>query len=776
MSGAMAQTAAGGPAVADTPAAHQGLEEIVVTARRRTESLQNVPVAVEVVSREQLANNDATDLTKIAELAPQVIIGPSIIATGGLIAIRGISTDATDPGLDQSVTTVIDGVPLSRGRVTTLATFDMQQVEIMEGPQAVFFGKNSPAGVIVLQTADPTDKFEAYERAGYEFVARERFEEGAISGPITDTLTARLAFRVDAMDGWIKNNAQPVADPDHAGVVLPGATFGGEGPAGNDYVARATIVWTPSANFDARLKVTYDQQNLNAMDAYAEWYCQGQAVPTEFGAAPLPGASCSKNMQKSESSEAPQYAMNFPYGNNGVPYESSRFGLAGLTLTGHLPQVTVTSVTGYYNQTYNGAFSADYSPYTEIYDAQHEVYQLATEELRANTEFTGPVNFTGGLYADHTDRPFLNVPDLFHAARDVQFNNYANVLSYGQTRGTTYSAFAEGRWNIVPTVEFAAGARYTQMYENADFINDEVNPVTALLGINLLPQGEVLPVHYSDHNWSPEATLTWHPESDQTIFGGYKTGYKPGGISNGSLLLTTATSQNLLFGSEKTFGFEVGYKAELFDHRLRVNATAYRYNYNGLQVATYYAPTFSFNVGNAAAARTEGVEASSEWQATDQLTFKGNFGYNRARYLSYDQGQCYEGQTAAEGCVGGTQNLTGRALDRAPNLTYNLGANYKAHVIAGWTTVTSMDGSYTSSYETDSDYAPGTQQPSFWRLNAAIHFLSDDDHWDLGLIGRDLTNSYYLVFATTAPVGTQNEFIGLFNRPREVLMQAEYKF
>jgi iron complex outermembrane receptor protein len=776
-SGAMAQGSPSDTGSAETQAqaSHQELQEVVVSARRRTESLQNVPVAVEVISKGQLQNNDATDLSKIAELAPQVLIGPAIIATGGLISIRGISTDATDPGLDQSVTTVIDGVPLSRGRVMTQSTFDMQQVEVMEGPQALFFGKNSPAGVIVLQTADPTDHLEGYVRAGYEFVAHERYEEGAISGPITDTFSARLAFRVDAMDGWIQNNAEPVADPLHPGVVLPGAIYGNTGPAGDDYAVRLTLRWAPSDDFDAKLKVTWDEQTMNAMDAYAELYCTGgQTVPTEEGF-PLPGASCQKNMVKSESAEAPQYAMNFPYGNNGVPYSFSQFELASLTLDKRFDQVTLTSVTGYYNQTYNGAFSADYSPFTELYDSQHEVYQLVTQEVRANTDFRGPLNFMGGLYFEHSERPFVNTPDLFHAALDPSFNNYADVEGYGDSKATTYSGFVQARWNIIPTVELAGGARYTSVKENAIFDNIEANPVAATLGIDLYPQGQILPAHYSDHNVSPEATLSWHPEPDQTLYTAYKTGYKPGGISNGSLVLDTATPANLLFGSEKTHGFEVGYKADLLAHTLRLDLTVYRYDYNGLQVATYYAPTFSFNIGNAAAARTQGVEASTEWLATEQLSFKGNLGYNRARYVSYPNAQCYDGQTAASGCVNGEQNLAGFPLNRAPNLTYNLGADYKAKLVPGWTTDMSLDGAYTSSYQTDSDYAPGGVQDSFWRLNAAVHMVSDNGHFDLAVIGRNLTNSYYMIYSTTDPVGANTQYIGLFNRPREVILQAEYR-
>ena len=256
-------------------AAGNGLEEIVVTARKRSESLQNVPVAVEAYTQTQLQSNDATDLEKLAELAPQVIIGPYSIGTGGILTIRGISSGSTDAGVDQSVSVVVDGVPLSRGRIVSASLFDMQQVEVMKGPQALFFGKNSPAGVISLETADPTHDLSGFVTGGYEFTAAERFVESAVSIPIVDSLSARVAVRADEMGGWLTNTSQPVDDPIHPGVVVPGALQGGSSPEGNDVSARLTLLWEPSEQFDAKLKLTYDRQRLNNLDPYSETFCTG---------------------------------------------------------------------------------------------------------------------------------------------------------------------------------------------------------------------------------------------------------------------------------------------------------------------------------------------------------------------------------------------------------------------------------------------------------------------------------------------------------------------
>ncbi|RYE50490.1 MAG: TonB-dependent receptor [Hyphomicrobiales bacterium] len=185
---------------------NSALEEIVVTARKREESLISVPVAVTALSATDINRYAASDLTKIAQLAPQVIIQRSGgSGSGAVIAIRGISSSTTDTGLSSTVSVNIDGTQISRGRIITQGFFDLQQVEILKGPQALFFGKNSPGGVISLRSAGATKTLQAYVRAGYEFKANERYIEGAISGPITDNFGFRIAARGTKMDGWMRN-------------------------------------------------------------------------------------------------------------------------------------------------------------------------------------------------------------------------------------------------------------------------------------------------------------------------------------------------------------------------------------------------------------------------------------------------------------------------------------------------------------------------------------------------------------------------------------------
>lgn len=759
----------------DSGASGGGMEDIVVTARRQSESLQNVPVAITAISNLELQNNLATDLNKIAELAPQVMIGRVSSGTGAVLTVRGISSLAVDSGLDQSVAVVIDGVPLSRGRITGATLFDMQQVEVMKGPQALFFGKNSPAGVISMQTVNPSGEFEGYAKVGYEFEANERYFEGAVTVPLTENLSARLAGRAGWMDGWIRNVAQPVVSPFNPGVTMPGAVNGRTTPAGHDYVGRITLLWTPTDDFEANLKVTVNEQTQNSGAAYSEPYCVGPTTVPTTGGVPIPFADCKADRVKADSALAPEYAGNYPYANGGVPYLDSTFVFGALNLKKDFGNLSLASTTGYYYQNVSDAYNADFTPFTRIYNAEHERYELITQELRLSSDFSGSVNFMGGVYFEKAQRDWANVPNLFNVFNPVEQAYYTN-FARSHSVNESFSAFVQLRWNIVPNLELAAGLRYSRDKKRSTFVNVVNNPASPVAA-TLRPAGVPLAAQYKGDNVSPDVTLTWKVDPDQTIYAGYKTGYKSGGISNGALLQATANAQSILIGEEKVNGFELGYKANLLDRRLRVDLTAYSYKYNGLQVSFYDSTLFRFRVGNAAAARTKGIEASLKWQASDELSFNGSLGYNHARFLRFTGAQCYSGQTAALGCVAGSQDLSGETPNRAPAFMFSLGSSYRARIGSDWFADLSVDASYSDSYQTAADNAPGAIQPSFWRLNAALQLSPDDERYKLSLIGRNLTDSYYAISSSVqSSAGNPNQFLGFFNRPREVVLQASVKF
>ena len=185
----------------------------MVSARRSSERLIDVPVAVSALSPDTLTRNSITNLARVAQIVPFVNLTPVPAQGGALFAIRGIGSPPTDPGIQQSVLVNVDNVMIGRGRVAQAGLFDLSQIEVLKGPQALFFGKNSPAGVISVTTADPGKSLAGYVRAGYEFEAHERYAEGAIGGPLTDTFRVRVAGRYSFIRGYLHNVAQPGSYP-----------------------------------------------------------------------------------------------------------------------------------------------------------------------------------------------------------------------------------------------------------------------------------------------------------------------------------------------------------------------------------------------------------------------------------------------------------------------------------------------------------------------------------------------------------------------------------
>lgn len=235
------------PAAAQTEAT----EEIIVTARKREESILRVPVIETAITQDSLEKYQTNDLYAVANRVPGFVMGESVGTVGIQTSLRGIGPTSQTATVDQSVSLNIDGLPLTQGYAFTAGMFDVAQVEVLKGPQALFYGKNSTAGVISLRSADPTDEFEFIARGGNEFEAEEKTGELIVSGPVAPSLKLRLAARFSDMEGFFRNN----------GVPIPG--LGNLSPKHREFapkeswILRGTALFEPNDIYEARLKVNY---------------------------------------------------------------------------------------------------------------------------------------------------------------------------------------------------------------------------------------------------------------------------------------------------------------------------------------------------------------------------------------------------------------------------------------------------------------------------------------------------------------------------------------
>jgi outer membrane receptor protein involved in Fe transport len=282
--------------------------------------------------------------------------------------------------------------------------------------------------------------------------------------------------------------------------------------------------------------------------------------------------------------------------------------------------------------------------------------------------------------------------------------------------------------------------------------------------------------NFSDSNWSPEVTLSWKPMPDSLLYIAYKTGYKSGGFSSPNLVQTFQNAGNLSYKSERSRGVEAGFKAELANRSLRLEAAVYSFQYKDLQVSQFDQATFSYFIVNAATARIKGAELSALWQATPALRLNASAAYNKATYSSFPTGQCYNGQTEALGCVDGSQDLTGASLTGAPRWTLTGGATYDFAVDTDMMIGLSADASYTGSYITSEDHAPVTAQKSYTLLNAGVRLYQSNERWELAFIGRNLANKFYKLVSSSKPFALPDEYFTFTPRARELRVQGTFRF
>ncbi len=792
-------------AVEDATQAQGGLEDIVVTARKRAESVQDIPVAVTAISEAQIQRQDLTSLEKVAARTPNFTVGRASNGSGAQLTLRGIGSSSTSIGIEQSVAVVVDGVYYGQGRIINEGFFDLSRLEILKGPQALFFGKNATAGVVSITTADPTDKLEVRARAGYEFRSQQVQGEIVGSGPLTDTLGLRVAVRGTKMfDGYFKNEASPVnyATTDVAAVNNVGTTNHIAQPAARnepgekELLGRVTLKWQPTSELTATLKASGDYNKTNNSSwNYVNFRCENGGGVSSLNAA----YACKNHFVTHQNNMPADIAATFPFAkDDGALYNRYKsFGTTG-TINYVMDDVTFTSVTNYNWNNNRWTCACDFqSSNTGTWATENSSWHAFSSELRALTTYDGPVNLmVGGLY-QKTKRKF-NQWVMFAGLQDSSAspeNRYVASSKASNTDGETLAGFGQVTWKFTDTLEATGGVRYTHETKDSIFSQPYNNAaLTTIFRPANDPDGlGIVTAKQTFNNWSPEATISWKPARGLLFYGAFKTAYKSGGFSNSGInsKFSQDPSGDLTFEPEKASGFEIGAKTTLLDNQLRFNVGLYTFGYKDLQVDFFNSPIFAFQTLTADA-RTKGVEVELEYapRAIEGLNLHGSVNYNRARYTNFPLAPCYAGQRPTEGCfsIGGgsfRQNLDGQQLANAPEWTATLGASYDTVIGNGFRVGASVDSRYSGSYIASGFGNYDSQQGKYVNLDASIRFGTEDDRYEIALIGKNLTNRFYVTGVVDGPstgsgtgtaAGIHADQLGFATLPRTVQVQATFRY
>lgn len=728
------------------------IEEIIVTARQRDESLQAAPVTVTALSSDTLERLALNNLDQISDLVPNLLVSYGSSGGAATVALRGIGTGSGSAGFSSAVGLLIDDVHSDRGRWIQGGVFDLEQVEVLKGPQSLYFGKNNTSGLIILRSRDPVPgaATEANFRAGYEFDAAEYLAEAGVSFSLTDTFAVRLAARrTEQTDGWIENTAQPQVGVDPLGYTIPGATGTRNMPSLEETMGRLTAVWTPNEQFSMKLKATINEtEDAGPLfhDQLADCVGPGGQPLLVFGV-PSPDDDCKVNFKRSKSNTPAGMMVGEPRefgdGTSFSKYDAER---VSLRLDYEADLFTVTSISGYTHYDSDLHDNATFAGDAQVPFFERTDHESLSQEFRFQTRFDSPVNVMGGVLYSEDDLFFRNSARIAPFGADSRNGRQWTWDKVANQDGKTFSAYAELVWDITESVELSGGARYTDEEKDFVFTVPHLHEFFDVIAPGIL-SSQSLSGTFKDDNLSPQVSLAWSPLDDVTVFAAYREGFKSGGFDASHTLGATAVIDDIRFESEEADGFEFGVKSRWLDDSVQVNATAYFFDYKNLQVTSLDTETTQFRIQNAAAASTEGVEAEITWAPRPDLTIRSFVNYNLAKYDEFLT-NCYAGQSIEAGCDQVLNPGTGRFVSQdvggtnvaiAPEWVATLGFTYDFGLgSSGWMASLDLDGRYSGSYNRSLLRQPNSKGDSYTILDASLRAYSPDERWQLTLTVRNL--------------------------------------
>lgn len=749
--------------------ASEELEEIIVTARQQSETLQDVPVTIAAMTEEDLDRYNITNLVDAAKMVPNMVIAQGGSGNGSTLRLRGIGSSSISAAFDHSVAINVDGVVVNRGRFIHNSYMDMGQLEVLKGPQSLYFGKSATAGVVSIMTNDPGDEFEFQLSGGMETEYEGSFAEMVISAPISDTLGARLALGVTDNSELFENYS---AENDPINVAINGA----DRWYGDDSLnSRLTLLWEPTDNFRARLKYTYSEyNNEGAGTAWTEEVCptgilEPTAVPSAAaGFRTFQGVDdCRINGNTSKINLNPGLRAGLPQGyDDGEPGLEQETNMLSVQMDWDFSEtLSLTSITAWVDLDHWEL--DDYSYGAGVFGGLHNnVYESFSQEFRISSAYDGALNFQAGFFYQEIEQEFdayqyafnLGVmPNIFGPLYGlVGGDPNAVIIGPDPTTGNEYdynkrhltdtdawSAFIAFYWDINDRTELTFGARYTDEEKEGIIEIPYMHAAAALFGFGAPALIEGL--EFEDDNISPEIAINYYLNEDVSVYAAYKEGFKSGGIDNSALptaALNPAVNGGdfsfLIYDSEEAEGFEIGMKGNFFNNSMRVNATAFSYEYSDLQVQLFDSSIIQFSTFNASALETEGVEFDLLWQTDiEGLMVRSAWAWTDTVYTD-------------DFIVATGENLKGQDGAGSAPITGFVGATWDVSVANNWRMSLSADARFTDDYAWTATLNP-FEQDSFWVYDAAVSLYSEDGRHQFNLIGRNIGDEYYIIGGGAIP-------------------------
>lgn len=770
------------------------LEEVIVTAQKRAESLQDVPISVAAMSGKKIDDQGITNLEELTLYIPNVNINQGQAQPN--LYIRGVGS-GTNAGFEQSVGLYIDGVYSGRGALAAVPlTMDLERVEVLKGPQGILFGKNTIGGAINITSAKPSFEFEGMVDALYSDDHGEQIYNVMLNGGITEKLAGRIAVRYDAMDGWWDNEYRKDQGPDKE----------------NTY-ARGSLL------FDAT-----DRLEVIAKYEYGDFQRDSKPLVVYQSDQPL-------NFQGNEVfpiiDDQDKSAMD--YGDN----QEVRTDVGALTVNWELDFATFTSISAYSKYDLKGNQDSDYSVNAGLHRTLDEDFEQWSQEIRLVSPGGETIDWIAGAYYEHSEleisRRNVEVDFALSGPLSVQPlvaipGSIAEPTQFDQDTDTL-ALFAQGTYSLTDTLRFTAGIRYNDETKDLDKRASNSAAIRAtsvglpdllilarpgdLAIVSDLRSHEWQGLDRDKDKWTWSANMAWDVSDEAMLYASVSTGFKSGGfdeaysgadetirtsdspfsdVPNGGVI-QGPDSSILEYTDETVLSYEIGAKMGLLDGAAELNVAIFRSEYDDLQTSSLVGDVF--RVGNAGESVTQGVELDGRWAVTERLTVGGALAYLDAEYDDFKGATCTIPQVSDPvnnpGCLredgsnielgeSGGQDLSGEDLLFSPEWSANLNMQYAYPLSNGMELVGGVDMNYSDEYYSALDLDPNTKHDDYTRWNARIALNGEDDKWTIAIIGKNLSDETTSVWKNDVPLTASNSYFAVPERPRSVAVQARYRF
>jgi iron complex outermembrane receptor protein len=738
-----------------------GIETVVVTARKRSESIQDTPIAVTALDSDLIEKRFVHDLTDLNHEAPNMQIEGvgAIHRNGAVIFSRGIGYGNVDQGQDPAVGISVDGVFYTRNIGALSDMMDVDQVEILRGPQGTLFGKNTVGGVVNITTKKAAlDDHDLELNAQLGNLGRWDYG-GVVNIPIDDTLAVRVAYESQYQDGPFRN----VSDVSYTFTDPTGPKPRGDRYGGFDVkTIRGSVHWEPISELTFDLTATYIKDRSPSVGGQNGSFggVPGKLPPDYLWILGVPGYN-------EFGGPTDPYTITRDVGNG--DFQDSKI----LTLNGryHTDWFDVVSVTGYMhdsNFSYNDYDNTTLAVIESGYGLHHKQF---SQELRLESNATdSPLNWVSGIYYFNNQwdaEQHLNIEALAAAPYNLQ-EDYAHQYAW------TIAPFAQVDYHITDDLEISGGVRYTHEDKNIFRIVQYTKIFGAPPGI------------FNDHDWSDftyHAGLNYKITPDIMSYFKFDTGFVGGGWNS------RANDPESLgpFAPEKAHSYEIGLKSDWLDHRLRIDGAAFWANYADLQVGVFHTlPGHDGEeqvVANDAFERARGVELEVTAVPIDKLTLSASIGYLDAVYTSFLSDILGLQPTdpnvglACNGSINPVQyasHSSGCYLRPAyaPNWTMRYEASYAFDLDGKGVLTPDVYVTYESSHYTDLNNEPVGYQPGFALLNGSLNYDDPDGHFRISLWAKNIADKRYII----SDVPTASLFTQLyFADPRTFGVQLKIK-